>query len=216
MFSALAPRYRQFNAWASLGQDHRWRRAVIEEIEGARSVLDVGTGTGDLARLAQKHGMEGTGADISSAMLDQARRSFPGITWVQCGADELPFPDQKFDAVVSAYVLRNLYRGGVLERSLREASRVLKPQGKLVFLDLTQPTGGFLRWGHRCYNRTVLPFFGRLIFGNNWPGSYLAASIEALPPVDDLRALFVKSGFRGLNVRPLWGGIVSLFIGSRE
>jgi demethylmenaquinone methyltransferase/2-methoxy-6-polyprenyl-1,4-benzoquinol methylase len=149
-------------------------------------------------------------------MLSLAQRRYGNVRWQQSSAEKLPFLDGSFDAVISAYVMRNLYRGGILPQTLSEARRVLTPTGKLVFLDLTQPVGGFLRWGHRLYNQTVLPLLGRLFFGDRWPKHYLASSIEALPSVDKLREFFLSSGFKSFEFRPLWGGIVSLFIGSRQ
>ncbi|HNC74771.1 MAG TPA: class I SAM-dependent methyltransferase [Elusimicrobiota bacterium] len=214
LFSPLAPRYRRFNRWASLGQDNRWRRSLIAEIEGRRRVLDVGTGTGELAALAAARGASAVGLDVSPGMLEEARRRWPSGAWVLGDGKTFPFPAGAFDAVVSAYVLRNLLKGGVLPGVLREARRVLSPDGRLVFLDLTRPEGGFQRWGHGLYNRTILPALGRWFFGEHWPGDYLADSIDALPPADELRTIFQTCGFRSLTVRPLWGGVVSLFIGS--
>ncbi len=214
MFSGLAPRYRDFNRWASLGMDQRWRRVAVREIAGSRRVLDVGAGTGELTALAAKSGARVVGIDISAEMLHGARRRDLGRAWIQASGDNLPFRSGSFDAVISAYVFRNLFRAGILEASLREARRVLAPGGKLVFLDLTKPGGGFLRWGHGLYNRTVLPALGRWFFGALWPGEYLAASIEALPPAEALHVVFQKTGFESFRIRPLWGGVVSLFIGS--
>lgn len=220
MFSGLAPAYRRFNSFSSLGLDGIWRRAVVRALFGARDVLDVGTGTGDLAWLI-KGRLSGVnrvvGVDLSAGMLARAAR--PGGAdspeWVLAGADELPFADASFDAVVSAYVMRNLWVGGVLEASLREAVRVLQSGGRLVFLDLTRPSNPVLRFGHSLYNKTVVPLIGRSLFGARWPGEYLKSSIEALPSLERLKDVFTATGFAGFECRPLWGGIVSLFIGRR-
>ncbi len=149
-------------------------------------------------------------------MLDWARKhpsQGPGpqdVSWTQATAAALPFASGSFDGIVSAFVLRNLKKAGVLDDSLRECCRVLAPGGRLVFLDLTQPSGLFLKWGHALYNRTVMPLAGKLIFGPRWPGRYLAESIEELGGEATLRPLFEKAGFGQFCITPLWGGVVSL------
>ena len=220
MFSNLAPEYRRFNRWTSLGLDETWRQNVVREVVGARWVLDLGTGTGDLAWsvLAGPSPLPRVAAmDISADMLHHAERQgwIPKPLWVQAGGDQLPFRAGTFDVVVSAYVLRNLLVGGVLDAVLRECVRVLTPEGRIVFLDLTRPDNALLRWGHGLYNRTILPMVGRWVFGPRWPGRYLCASIEALPSTGVLEQRFLAAGFKRFERRPLWGGIVSLFIGSR-
>lgn len=218
MFSGLAGRYRLFNRLSSLGLDHRWRRDLVKDLGPCARVLDVGTGTGDLAReiLHRYPTARVVGADISSGMLVEGRRiKDPSPLWVQAGAERLPFKDGSFDRVVSAFVLRNLLVGGVLEAALVELSRVLEPGGRLAFLDLTRPSSFFVRWGHGIYGRTVLPLIGRLLFGKNWPGSYLETSIRALPSPQKLSNLFLLNGFSQFECRPQWGGIVSLFLGKK-
>jgi demethylmenaquinone methyltransferase/2-methoxy-6-polyprenyl-1,4-benzoquinol methylase len=150
-------------------------------------------------------------------MLEEARKR-PGADraqWRQGSAAGLPFPDGRFDAVVSAYVMRNLYKGGLLEESLREAFRTLKAGGRLMFLDLTRPGNAAVRWGHGLYLKTLLPLIGRIVCGPAWPGSYLRTSIEDLPPEPALRDAFQAAGFKDFKIVPLTGGIVSLFIAQK-
>jgi demethylmenaquinone methyltransferase/2-methoxy-6-polyprenyl-1,4-benzoquinol methylase len=109
------------------------------------------------------------------------------------------------------FIMRNLCRANILEASLKEIRRVLKSSGQVVFLDLTRPSIRLLRWGHNAYLRTVMPLVGRLVCGKGWPGAYLKTSIEDLPSPEQLRVLFERSGFTHFDVRPLWGGVVSLF-----
>lgn len=219
MFSALAPRYQRFNRWSSLGLDDRWRLALVKELGDSRRVLDLGTGTGDLAwRIARQLPRSFVvGADLSFDMMIQSERvvSTQAPVWVQASGESLPFRGASFDSVVSAFVLRNLFMGGVLAASLREASRVLGTGGRLIFLDLTRPANVLLRWGHRIYGKTALPLIGRLMFGKNWPGTYLSGSIRALPSGESMGKLFLENGFSSFECRPLWGGIVSLFIGKK-
>ncbi len=215
MFSRLVPEYNRFNQWSSLGMDRLWRRAVVSQLPPGSHVLDVGTGTGDLLGLSRRRGHSGVGLDISLEMLRETGRNISGASLVQASAGALPFSSERFDAVVSAYVLRNLQQCGLLAESLAEFHRVLAPGGKLVFLDLTRPRFGPLRWGHWIYLKTVLPAVGRACFGARWPGVYLRRSIAELPSEDRLRSLWKSAGFRSFDIRPLWGGVVSLFIGSK-
>lgn len=219
MFSALAPRYRSFNRWSSLGLDGRWRGRVVRELGGANKILDLGTGTGDLACQVFKVHPQSfvVGMDLSFEMLRAGKETVGGDSprWVQGSGNQLPFRDGTFDAVISAFVLRNLLLGGVLPDSLRESFRVLGAGGRVVFLDLTRPNNLFLLWGHGIYGRTFLPFFGRVLFGNKWPGEYLTRSIRALPSSQEVGRLFLDNGFSSFECRPLWGGIVSLFIGKK-
>lgn len=216
MFSRLAPRYDSFNRWSSLGLDGWWRKRLIARLPAGVDVLDVGCGTGDLSLLAAAKGHRVTGLDFSPDMLEIARRRGPGLTWVQASAAGTGLPDASFGAVVSAYVMRNLYRGGLLDGSLREAFRVLRPGGRLMFLDLTRPRNGFLRRGHAIYMKTALPCIGRLVCGDRWPGDYLKTSIEELPPEAVLGKAFESVGFQNFRIVPLSGGIVSLFIAEKN
>jgi demethylmenaquinone methyltransferase / 2-methoxy-6-polyprenyl-1,4-benzoquinol methylase len=214
MFSGLAPEYDRFNRWSSLGLDDRWRKTLAREVPPGAAVLDLGCGTGALTRLLADR-PKVVGVDFSGEMLRRAK-ALPGgdsIAWTEASADALPFPDASFDAVVSAYVLRNFQRAGLLEKALAESFRVLRSGGKLLFLDLTRPRNPLLRLGHDAYVRTVVPAVGKALFGARWPGEYLRGSIEELWPPDRLRAAFEAAGFRRVDIRPLWGGTVSLFSG---
>jgi demethylmenaquinone methyltransferase/2-methoxy-6-polyprenyl-1,4-benzoquinol methylase len=216
MFSRIVPEYQAFSRWSSLGCDSLWRQKLAKEVSGCRQVLDVGAGTGDVTYLLAGQQKRAVGVDFSFEMLEWAQkhpsqgRPAPTASWTQATAAALPFADGSFDGIVSAFVLRNLKKAGVLNDSLRECFRVLVPGGRLVFLDLTQPSGLLLKWGHALYNRTVMPLAGTLIFGPRWPGRYLADSIEELGGEAILGPLFQKAGFTDFRMTPLWGGVVSL------
>ncbi|MBI4396324.1 MAG: ubiquinone/menaquinone biosynthesis methyltransferase [Elusimicrobia bacterium] len=229
MFSLLAPDYDRFNFWSSLGMDRAWRRRLVGEVHQGKEArfLDIGAGTGDLAFLAakcvQNRSSYVVGMDFSFEMLDRAKgravrkseRSQEPF-WIQARAESLPFPQSSFDVVISAFVLRNLQRAGVVRESLQEACRVLRPSGRLLFLDLTRPQTRFLAWGHRLYLKTIVPLVGKVLFGPRWPGAYLESTIEELWPAERYQGLFRDAGFNEFSVKPLMGGVVSLFVGVKE
>jgi len=132
MFDRIASDYDRFNAWASLGLHHHWRRALIQRLPKGGRVLDVATGTGDVAFLAAQAGHPVVGIDFSERMLAKAREKeaasgLPAgrqVRWMNGSADRLPFSDRSFDAITSAFALRNLR--GCLEAAFKENFRVLR------------------------------------------------------------------------------------------
>jgi demethylmenaquinone methyltransferase / 2-methoxy-6-polyprenyl-1,4-benzoquinol methylase len=221
MFSGLAARYDLFNAVAGLGMAGRWRRAVTDRLSPGQRVLDIGAGTGALAvQAARRVGPSGSvdGIDLSDAMLAAAARRRAGapVTWTRASAARLPFPDSRFDSVVSSFVWRNLVEGGVAREALREAFRVLKPGGQVLFLDLTTPRGKIRRLLHGFHVRTVMSLAGRVLFGDRWPGAYLRRTVEQLGGAERLVPLLGEAGFRDASVTPLSAGVVSLITARKE
>ena len=218
MFDALAPGYDQFNRLSSFGLDMRWRREAIRYIKSGSYILDIGTGTGDLAREFIKAGNRVVGIDFSERMVKKAREKYgqdPHVSYMVASSEAIPFEESTFDGVISAFVIRNLYQGGILQSSLRECYRVLKPGGQMVHVELTRPPKGFLLWSHRVYLRTMLPLFGRIVFGSRWPRKYLSSTIEKLPPPMTICHWMKWAGFEEVRHTPLSGGIASLFVGKK-
>jgi demethylmenaquinone methyltransferase/2-methoxy-6-polyprenyl-1,4-benzoquinol methylase len=210
MFSRLAPRYDVFNRWASLGLHAFWRKRVVDRLHAGEDVLDLGCGTGDLALLAADKGCRVVGLDFSEEMLEIARRRGLHLEWIRAEASRIPLPDGRFDAIVSAFLLRNLYRSGAWDVTLTETGRLLKKGGRLIFLDLSLPGNPLLRLGHAVYLRTILPLVGRIAAGARWPGRYLTASIEEFPPASAIRVSLESAGFQDPGIESFCGGVVSL------
>jgi demethylmenaquinone methyltransferase / 2-methoxy-6-polyprenyl-1,4-benzoquinol methylase len=220
MFDALVGRYDALNAVLSLGLDRRWRRRVVmaAALTPGDRVLDLGCGTGDLALLAGPAGVGGgrpvprvVGVDLSFPMLTRARTkataSTAAVEWVQGSALRLPFADRTFDAIVSAFLLRNLEH---LPQAFAEMIRVCSPGARICMLDITEPPNRVLRSLFDAYFGTMAPVLGGLV-GRRQAYRYLADSLPQLPPPIEVRRLMTEAGMDGAAAIALTGGTVTLF-----
>jgi demethylmenaquinone methyltransferase/2-methoxy-6-polyprenyl-1,4-benzoquinol methylase len=216
MFDGLVPRYDLLNRLMSLGKDVRWRRWTAAALapRGALT-LDVGTGTGDLALALRRQGARLViGLDFAPQMLAEARRKaeargLDGIAWALGDALHLPFPDDTFDCVVNAFVLRNLVD---LPAGLAEMARVLRPGGRLACLDMTHPPEGPFGHLYRFYLRRLVPLLAGLVGGDMSAYHYLADSLQDFPNAQTLAALLESLGLTDVQVRLLGGGVVALHL----
>ncbi len=214
-FSSIAPRYVLTNHILSLGIDILWRRrvaALVREIDPAL-VLDVATGSGDLARTvsAAVPGARVIGVDFCAPMLAEARKRGLRDLLVSDGL-ALPFPDRSVDALTIGYGLRNMADWAA---ALREFSRVLKPGGRLIILDFSLPQAWILRIPYRLYLHHVLPMLAGLLTGNRGAYAYLGDSIERFPSGERMISLIESKGFTGAKWEPQFGGISSVYWGEK-
>jgi demethylmenaquinone methyltransferase/2-methoxy-6-polyprenyl-1,4-benzoquinol methylase len=226
MFGRIARRYDRMNTLMTVGQDQRWRRAVAAIAVGTRNaergtrnaepgtgnvILDVGTGTGKLAEavLEVAPGARVIGVDFSEAMLRVAPRNLQ-----LAGADalRLPFGDGCFDAVVSAFVVRNL---ADVQAGVAEQVRVLRPGGQLVILETTPGPPGWLRPLFRLYMRGVVPRLGQLIAGEPSAYSYLPESTLAFLEPARLADVLRQNGLVDLHIRQLGLGSIAITLGTK-
>jgi demethylmenaquinone methyltransferase/2-methoxy-6-polyprenyl-1,4-benzoquinol methylase len=214
MFDRVARRYRLANTILSAGMDAGWRRRSAAIVRGwaPRRVLDLATGSGDLAREIEGAcpDAEVTGADFSPKMLAVAKE-LGSRRLVQADAMALPFADGEFDVVTVAFGLRNMVSW---EGALREMARVLRPGGHVLVLDFSIPPQP-LRWLYRPYLHHVLPRLAGWVTGEWDAYRYLGDSIEAFPSGAALCALIEQAGFCGANAEPLAGGIVTLYTAAK-
>ncbi len=216
MFDSISPKYDLLNRLFSLGTDQGWRRKVMRLVaeEPVEHLLDVATGTADLAIMASRQVPQVTGADISEGMLSHGREKVKKagldqrVTLVRGDAADLPFPDSTFDAVTVAFGVRNFED---LARGVHGMLRVLKPDGRLFVLEFSQPRG-VLRPFFRFYFHRVMPFIGRLISKDSAAYSYLPASVDAFPEGPAFEGIMREQGGREVRSERLTGGIATLYI----
>jgi demethylmenaquinone methyltransferase/2-methoxy-6-polyprenyl-1,4-benzoquinol methylase len=221
MFDRIAHRYDLLNRVLSLGIDQRWRRRTVRALElGARPiVLDLATGTGDLAAAILAKHADGTilGVDPSQGMLDIAERKFAkrGLgdrVELRLGdAEAIPLDDASVDAVTIAFGLRNVPDRPL---GLREMARVLRPGGRIAILELGQPKGRVLGPLARFHIHRVVPRLGALLSGAR-EYRYRERSIAAFPPPEEVEAMIRGAGLEPLMTRPLTLGACTLFVAGR-
>jgi demethylmenaquinone methyltransferase/2-methoxy-6-polyprenyl-1,4-benzoquinol methylase len=215
IFDGIAPAYDRFNAWASLGLHQQWRKALVWRIPPGARVLDIATGTGDVAFLAAERGHEVAGLDFAEGMLMIAREKDKTgrIRWVQGMADRLPFSDRSFGCVTSAFALRNLRPS--LDGVFKESFRILRTGGKALHLDFGRPQSAMIRWVYRLYLAFGIPLIGQVVCGARWPKGYLEGTIREFCEPEELEGRLRAVGFSEVRHTPLTGGIVQLYEGTK-
>jgi demethylmenaquinone methyltransferase / 2-methoxy-6-polyprenyl-1,4-benzoquinol methylase len=230
MFTSIAPRYDLLNHVLSFNVDRLWWRRTARTFahilaQPDSCVLDLCCGTGDMTFALRKQAGNSpaqiSGADFSHAMLQRAHsKSLERISqngqhatprWIEADALQLPFPDQHFSLVTSAFGFRNL---ADYDAGLREIVRVLRPGGECGILDFSEPKGAI---GHlyRFYFKQVLPRIGTLISGVRGPYAYLPNSVERFPEPGEMKARMLRAGFREASWTPYTFGIAGLYRGKK-
>jgi demethylmenaquinone methyltransferase/2-methoxy-6-polyprenyl-1,4-benzoquinol methylase len=221
MFDGIAARYDFVNRVISLGIDQSWRRRTVSALrlpDGAR-VLDLATGTGDLALLIARAVPTArvVGLDPSQNMLAVARTKLEKaglserVELVIGDAESLPFADATFDGVSIAFGIRNVPDR---PRALAEMARVTKPGRRVAVLELSEPRGGVLGPLARFHVHTLVPTLGALLSGAP-EYRYLQRSIAAFPPAEEFAALMTAAGFEVETPHPLTFGVCHLYVGTR-
>ena len=210
MFDTIAPRYDLVNRVMTFRMDVGWRRRALDLLglaPGAR-VLDLATGTGDLAAEMASRGLVPIGADLSFGMLAAAPTPFPRV---QADGVALPFPDGALDGATCGFALRNFTD---LAATVAELGRVVRPGGRLALLEVAEPPNPIMRMGHGIYFGRVVPVIGGIL-SNGRAYSYLPRSVEYLPEPAELLDVVRDGGFRDVDRTLLSGGIAQLITATR-
>jgi demethylmenaquinone methyltransferase/2-methoxy-6-polyprenyl-1,4-benzoquinol methylase len=211
MFDRISGFYDLVNTVMTVGLHHRWRsRAVDLAAVGAGSrVLDVATGTGDLAIELARRGVDVVGSDFSDEMLEVARRKAPELRFEHGNALELPYGDDEFDAATVGFGARNF---ADLDRGLAEMARVVRPGGRVVVLEITTPTRPPLSTFYSLWFDRLVPAIGRLA-GDSAAYEYLPSSVKRFPGPEGLAAAMDRAGLERIRWVLTAGGIIALHVG---
>ncbi|MDR3273292.1 MAG: bifunctional demethylmenaquinone methyltransferase/2-methoxy-6-polyprenyl-1,4-benzoquinol methylase UbiE [Flavobacteriaceae bacterium] len=218
MFDNISENYDFLNRLLSFKIDIYWRKQLENNVIRLKpeKILDVATGTGDLAILhAKKNDAEIVGLDLSKKMLDFAQIKIQKnhlekrIQLVKGDAENLPFQNNEFDAVTVAFGVRNFEN---LEKGIKEMGRVLKDNGKLFILEFSKPSGFFAPF-FMFYFKKILPNIGKIISGDARAYTYLPDSVDSMPHGDKMKKLILQNGFKEAYYRRLTFGVATIYEG---
>ncbi len=218
MFDTISENYDGLNRVISLGSDIKWRKKVIAMVaeKNPKSILDIATGTGDLAiQFAEKTAAEKiVGLDLSDGMLSIARKKVLGkkisekIEFVQGDSEALPFDDNTFDAITVSFGIRNFEN---LEKGLSEILRVLKKGGIFVVLETSVPTKFPFKQGYYFYSKNILPLVGKVFSKDKVAYKYLSESASLFPYGEKLNNILRKIGFKEVKNTPQTFGVATIY-----
>ena len=222
MFDNIAPKYDLLNHTLSMSIDRVWRRRVVGEVRRAKPgrILDVATGTGDLAiAMARRiRDVQVLGVDLSEQMRAVARRKIEArgldgrIVLDRGDAERLAVADASVDVATVAFGVRNF---GDLGAGLRELARTIKPGGKVVILEFSRPRNRVFRALYEFYSYKILPRIGGLVSRDKRAYEYLPASVGEFPAPEEFMAMMARAGFRNCRARSQSFGIAQIYIGER-
>ena len=221
MFDTISEDYDGLNRVISFGIDIKWRKKVVKLIKASNpnSILDIATGTGDLAiNLAETNVSKIVGLDISSGMLDIGKEKIKKknleskIEMVLGDSENMPFEDNSFDAITVAFGVRNFE---TLENGLKEIYRVLKPNGTFVILETSMPDKTPYKQGYNFYTKNILPLIGKTFSKDKTAYKYLCESASVFPYGEALNNILRKIGFINVKDLPQTFGVATIYVSSK-
>lgn len=222
MFDTISGNYDSLNRVISFGIDVKWRKKVLQLVseKNPKTILDIATGTGDLAILmAETNAEKIIGLDISAGMLAMgtkkiALRNLSGrIEMMLADSENMSFDDNTFDAVTVAFGIRNFE---TLDKGLKEIRRVLKPNGIFVILETSNPTKAPYKQGYFFYTRFILPLIGKIFSKDQSAYSYLSESAAVFPFGEALNNILREIGFINVTAMPQTFGVATIYTASKE
>ena len=219
MFNDIAPTYDRLNHILSFDVDKLWRKRVVRIVRklGAKHIMDMATGTGDLA-IAMAKKIDGStiyGADFSSEMLAVAKQKIEHlglserISLTECNAEDIPLEDEAVDVATVAFGVRNFEHQ---REALTEIKRTIRKGGYLVVLEFSNPKCAFVRWCYRFYSHRILPAIGRLVSKHSTAYTYLPDSIDKFASPKEFSALLEEVGFDNIKRKSQSFGIAHIYI----
>jgi demethylmenaquinone methyltransferase/2-methoxy-6-polyprenyl-1,4-benzoquinol methylase len=217
MFDAISENYDGLNRVISLGIDVKWRKKVVAIVgkNHPKQILDIATGTGDLAlMMANLNPDQIIGLDISAGMLEVGKQKInkaklsEKITMMVGDSEEMPFENNTFDAVTVSFGVRNFAN---LDKGIREIARVLKPTGVLVILETSNPTKFPFKQGYKLYTNFALPLIGKLFSKDKIAYSYLSESANSFPFGEVFNNILRKNGFSDVMHHPVTFGVATIY-----
>ncbi len=221
MFDNISKNYDGLNRVISFGIDVKWRKKVVKIIgkNNPKQILDIATGTGDLAiMMAGLNPDKIIGLDISAGMLDVGKQKIANanlsdtIEMIVGDSENIPFDDNSFDAITVSFGVRNFAN---LDKGLKEIKRVLKPGGTFVVLETSVPTKFLYKQGYRFHTSVILPIIGKLFSKDKVAYSYLSESANSFPFGEKFNNILLKNGFTTAMDKPVTFGVASIYIATK-
>ncbi|WP_088340671.1 bifunctional demethylmenaquinone methyltransferase/2-methoxy-6-polyprenyl-1,4-benzoquinol methylase UbiE [Robiginitalea sediminis] len=221
MFDTISGNYDGLNRVITLGLDQGWRKRLVRKVAAGNpdQILDIATGTGDLALALVKTGARRVvGLDLAPGMLEVGRKKVARkgleqqVEMVEGDSEALDFPDAHFDAVTVAFGVRNFEN---LEKGLSEIYRVLKPGGTLAILETSVPERQPFRWGYHLYGKYLLPRIGKWFSSDGLAYTYLSESAAAFPCGQAFNNILGKIGFIGMKHHPQTFGVAAIYVATK-
>ena len=222
MFDTISENYDGLNRVISFGTDAKWKKKILKMVAAKqpKSILDIATGTGDLAILfATTSATEIIGLDISQGMLDIGKKKIAAqnldskIQMVLGDGENIPYPDNYFDAITVAYGVRNFEN---LEKGLTDILRTLKPGGQLIILETSVPTQFPFKQGYYVYTNFIMPTIGKLLSKDKKAYQYLSTSAQNFPFGEALNNILRKIGFIDVKHLPQTFGVATIYQASKK
>lgn len=222
MFDTISKEYDGLNRVISFGIDIKWRKKVVEIVkkQQPKTILDIATGTGDLAiNLAETSAEKIVGLDISPGMLEvgkekvKAKQLDNRVEMIIGDSENMPFEDNTFDAITVAFGVRNFE---TLENGLKDILRVLKPGGTFVILETSVPTKFPFKQGYKVYSKFILPSIGRLFSKDKTAYKYLSESASVFPYGEALNNILRNIGFINVEDKPQTFGVATIYTASKQ